>query len=143
MQRDGQTGVVWPLYMRSFLALSLYIYIYIYMYIVQCSGYWTTSDHQLYRVWVLETPFGLLIRLLQSQPHVTTITIIYLVTHLHSLHSYTPIFHSILSQSSRHTSHLTAHFMPPHSLRNCTVSRSRSLYTVKSKSRCDCRSVSQ
>jgi hypothetical protein len=34
-------------------------------------GLW---PHQLYRVWVLETPLGLLIRLLQSQPHVTTIT---------------------------------------------------------------------
>jgi hypothetical protein len=33
-----------------------------------------TSDHQLYRVSPLKTPFGLLIPLLQSQPHVTTIT---------------------------------------------------------------------
>jgi hypothetical protein len=32
----------------------------------------TTSEHQLWRVWVLETPFRLLIRLLQSEPRVTT-----------------------------------------------------------------------
>jgi hypothetical protein len=33
-----------------------------------------TSDHQLYRVSPLKTPFRLLIGLLQSQLHVTTIT---------------------------------------------------------------------
>jgi hypothetical protein len=33
-----------------------------------------SSDHQLYRVTPLKTPFGLLIPLLQSQSHVTTIT---------------------------------------------------------------------
>jgi hypothetical protein len=37
-------------------------------------GYLLTSDHQLYRVTPLETPFRLLIPLLQSQSHVTTIT---------------------------------------------------------------------
>jgi hypothetical protein len=29
--------------------------------IVQCSGYWTTSNHPLYGVTPLKTPFGLLI----------------------------------------------------------------------------------
>jgi hypothetical protein len=37
-------------------------------------GYLISSDHQLYRVTPLETPFGLVIPLLQSQSHVTTIT---------------------------------------------------------------------
>jgi hypothetical protein len=36
--------------------------------------YLITSDHPLYRVTPLKTPFGLLIPLLQSQSHVTTIT---------------------------------------------------------------------
>jgi hypothetical protein len=60
----------------------------------------TNSDHQLYRVWVLETPFGLLIRFyLQSHTFVTTITIIpYAFARLHNYNSYTPIFHSIPSQ---------------------------------------------
>jgi hypothetical protein len=34
----------------------------------------TSSDHRLYRVMPLKTPFGLLIPLLQSQSHITTIT---------------------------------------------------------------------
>jgi hypothetical protein len=34
--------------------------------VVQCWDHLTTSDHQLYRVSIFETPFGLLIRLLQS-----------------------------------------------------------------------------
>jgi hypothetical protein len=42
--------------------------------IVQCFGYLISSDHLLYRVTPLKTPFGLLIPLLQSQSHVTTIT---------------------------------------------------------------------
>jgi hypothetical protein len=37
------------------------------------------SDHQLYRVTPLKTPFGLLIPLLQSQSHITTITHNYLL----------------------------------------------------------------
>jgi hypothetical protein len=32
-------------------------------------GYLTTSDHQLYRVWVLETPFWLLIRFYYNLNH--------------------------------------------------------------------------
>jgi hypothetical protein len=36
--------------------------------IVQCWGYLTTSDYQLYRVTPLKTPFGVLIPLLQSSP---------------------------------------------------------------------------
>jgi hypothetical protein len=56
--------------------------------IVQCSGYLISSDHQLYRVTPLKTPFSLLIPLLQSQSHVTTITIIsYAVTCLHNYNS--------------------------------------------------------
>jgi hypothetical protein len=60
------------------------------LYVVQCSGYWTSSDHQLYRVTPLKTPFGLVIPLLQSQSHVTTITIISdAVTRLHNYNPYT------------------------------------------------------
>jgi hypothetical protein len=64
------------------------------------------SDHQLYRVTPLKTQFGLLIPMLQSQPHVTTITIIcYAVTRLHNYNPYTPIFHSlIVSITHIHTS---------------------------------------
>jgi hypothetical protein len=60
--------------------------------------YLTTSDHQLYRVWVLETPFWLLIRFYsQSQPHVTTFTHNYLLrlctfTQLQSLHANIPFY---------------------------------------------------
>jgi hypothetical protein len=46
-------------------------------------GYLISSDYQLYRVPPLKTPFGLLIPLLQSQSHVTTIT------HNYSLRSVT------------------------------------------------------
>jgi hypothetical protein len=42
--------------------------------IVQCLGYLTSSEHQLYSVSPLKTPVRLLIGLLQSQSHVTTIT---------------------------------------------------------------------
>jgi hypothetical protein len=54
-------------------------------------GFLITSDHQLYRVTPLKTPFGLLIPLLQSQSHVTTITrnYFYAVSPSHSLQSYT------------------------------------------------------
>jgi hypothetical protein len=62
-----------------------------------------TSDHQMYRVTPLKTPFGLLIPLLPSQSHVTTIThnyflrfatftrltIIHVRDYNHLLHSYT------------------------------------------------------
>jgi hypothetical protein len=52
--------------------------------------YLTTSDHQLYNVTPLKTPFGLLIRLLQSHTHNYNHTIIsYAVSHLHSLQFYT------------------------------------------------------
>jgi hypothetical protein len=37
-------------------------------------GFLISSDHQLHRVTPLKTPFGLVIPLLQSQSHVTTIT---------------------------------------------------------------------
>jgi hypothetical protein len=63
------------------------------LYSVQCSrflltsdlqmynirGYLIVSEHRLYRVTPLKTPFGLLIPLLQSQSHVTTFTHNYLV----------------------------------------------------------------
>jgi hypothetical protein len=66
-------------------------------------GYLITSDHQLYRVTPLKTPFGLVLLLLQFQSHVTTFTHNYLlrcatftqliITHVrnynHLLHSYT------------------------------------------------------
>jgi hypothetical protein len=62
-----------------------------------------TSDHQLYNVSPLKTPFRLLIGLLQSQSHVTTfthnyflcsatftqLTIIHVRDYNHLLHSYT------------------------------------------------------
>jgi hypothetical protein len=66
-------------------------------------GYQTTSDHQLYNVRPLETPFGLLIRFIYNlHPHVTTITIIYYaVSYLRSLQSYTfPILNLFVIQSS-------------------------------------------
>jgi hypothetical protein len=52
--------------------------------------YLISSDHQLYRVIPLKTPFRWLIGLLQSQSHVTTITIIfYALTRLHNCNPYT------------------------------------------------------
>jgi hypothetical protein len=41
-----------------------------------CAMLWflIVSEHQLYNVTPLKTPFGLLISLLQSQSHVTTVT---------------------------------------------------------------------
>jgi hypothetical protein len=66
-------------------------------------GFLTTSDHQLYRVTPLKTPFGLVLLLFQSQSHVTTIihnyslrcvtftplTILPVRNYNHLLHSYT------------------------------------------------------
>jgi hypothetical protein len=52
--------------------------------------YLIASDHLLYRVTPLKTPFGLVISLLQSQSHVTTITIIsYAFKRLHNYNPYT------------------------------------------------------
>jgi hypothetical protein len=62
-----------------------------------------SSDHQLYRVTRLKTPFGLVLLLFQSQSHVTTfthnyllrcatftqLTIIHVRDYNHLLHSYT------------------------------------------------------
>jgi hypothetical protein len=56
------------------------------IYIVQCSGFLISSDHQLYRVMPLNTPFGLVIPLLQSQSHVQlflTLLRVYTITILH------------------------------------------------------------
>jgi hypothetical protein len=71
------------------------------MYIVQCWWFLISSEHQMYRVTPLKTPFGLVIPLLQSQSHVTTITHNYLLrcyafTQLESLHvrKYNHSFHS-------------------------------------------------
>jgi hypothetical protein len=59
---------------------------------VQCWGSLIAPDHLLYRVTPLKTPFGLVIPLLQSQSHVTTITIIYYaVTRLHHYNPYTVV----------------------------------------------------
>jgi hypothetical protein len=84
--------------------IYIYIYIYIYVYILyKVTGYSMTSDHQLYRVTPLKTPFGLVLLLFQSQSHVTTFTHNYFlrcatftqltITHVrnynHLLHSYT------------------------------------------------------
>jgi hypothetical protein len=80
-------------------------------------GYLIPSDHQLYRVTPLKTPFGLLIPLLQSQSHVTTITIIsYAVTRLHSYNPYTPIFHPLIV-SITHIRTSNKHSV--HTLRSC------------------------
>jgi hypothetical protein len=43
------------------------------------------SEHQLHRVGILETPFGLVLRLIQSQPHIrnykfTTLLRVYTIT---------------------------------------------------------------
>jgi hypothetical protein len=74
------------------------------VHIVQCFGYLTTSDHQLYRVWVLERPFRLLIgfitisnHLVHSYTFVTTITHNYLLrcvtfTQLTILHANIPLY---------------------------------------------------
>jgi hypothetical protein len=69
---------------------------------VQCWGHLISSDHQLYRVTPLKTPFRLLIPLLQSSParnynhnyflHCVTftqLTIIHVRDYNHLLHSYT------------------------------------------------------
>jgi hypothetical protein len=75
----------------------------VYVCIVQCSGYLISSDHQLYNVTPLKTPFGLLVPLLQSHTHVTTfthnyfslcatftqLTIIHVRDYNNLLHSYT------------------------------------------------------
>jgi hypothetical protein len=63
-------------------------------------GSLTASDHQLYCVTPLKTPFGLLIPLLQFQPHVTTIThnyflLCYAFTQLQTLHANIPFSHSL------------------------------------------------
>jgi hypothetical protein len=92
--------------------------------IVQCSGYLISSEHQLYNVRPLKTPFGLFISLLQSQSHVTTITHNYLLrcatcTQLtiinvrdynHLLHSYTGwlLSYQLLSQIITHLT--SSHF---------------------------------
>jgi hypothetical protein len=84
-------------------------------------GYLTTSDHQLWRVWVLETSFGLLIRLLQSYTFVTTVTYKHLLrcvtfTELTILHANIPFL------TSSHTlRNPTANCMPPHSLRKTAL----------------------
>jgi hypothetical protein len=73
--------------------------------VIYCTmlGYLITNDHQLYRVTIFETPLGLVIRLLQSQSHVTSIihnyflrcatftqlTSIHVRNYDHLLHSYT------------------------------------------------------
>jgi hypothetical protein len=70
---------------------------------VQCCGYLITSNHQLYRVTSLKTPFGLVIGLFIILTHVTTfthnyllrcatftqLTIIHIRDYNHILHSYT------------------------------------------------------
>jgi hypothetical protein len=52
--------------------------------IVQCSGYWINSDHKLYNVYSLKTPFGLLISFITIFTFVTTITYS-TITRLHNL----------------------------------------------------------
>jgi hypothetical protein len=54
------------------------------------TAYLIHSDHKLYKATPLKTPFGLVIPLLQSHSHVTTVTIIsYAVTRLHNYNPYT------------------------------------------------------
>jgi hypothetical protein len=87
---------------------------FVYMHLhVQCSGYSTSSDHQLYNVTPLKMPVRLLIDLLQSQSHVTIthnyslrcvtftqLTIIHIRNYNHLLHSYTGwlLSYQLLSQ---------------------------------------------
>jgi hypothetical protein len=73
-------------------------------------GYLTTSDHQLYRVTPLKTPFGLLICFIYNLTRVTTITHNYFLrcvtfTQLTILHANIPFSHSL---------HNTFQIKPPH-----------------------------
>jgi plasmid maintenance system killer protein len=112
--------------------------------IVQCSGHLTTSDHQLFRVTPLKTPFGLLIRFItipitcnynHSQLSITLCHIYtaynltrswlqsqLFLTRLHNYNPYTPILHSI-----RHTvfiTHIHTSNKPSvHTSRNCFLPR--------------------
>jgi hypothetical protein len=91
-------------------------------------GYLITSDHQLYHLTPLKTPFGLLIPLLQSQSHATTITIIfYAVTRLHNYNPYTFITKITYSTLARLHSLQTLH-----SNLYCTIAHKVSWLTTSS-----------
>jgi hypothetical protein len=80
------------------------------MILYNVSGSSIASDHQLYRVTPLKTPFRLLIGLLQSQSHVTTITIIsYAVTRLHNYNPYMFVSKTTYSTLTRLRSLQTLH----------------------------------
>jgi hypothetical protein len=85
-------------------------------------GYLTTSEYQLYRVWVFETLFYLVLRFI-------TISTTRNYNHNHLLRCVTftqlTILHvNIPFLTSSHTlRNLTANCTPPHSLRNWTVSK--------------------
>jgi hypothetical protein len=72
-------------------------------------GFLISSEHQLYNVTPLKTPFGLVIPLLQSQSHVTTITHNYflgcyaftqLQIYMFVIKSLIPLLHWLTSQLS-------------------------------------------
>jgi hypothetical protein len=105
--------------------------------IVQCYGHLITSDHRLHRVMPLETPFGLLISLLQSQSHVTTfthnyfsrcatftrLTILHVRNYNHILHSYT---FTMADFSAINYYLKLSHTLHLHTSRVCLLSRPRS-----------------
>jgi hypothetical protein len=78
------------MYVRKYVCVCVCVYVCMYV-LYNIRGYLISYVHQFYRVTPLKTPVGLLIPLLQSQSHVTTITPIihYAVSYLHSLQSYT------------------------------------------------------
>jgi hypothetical protein len=94
------------------------------------AGYLTTSEHQLCNITPLRTPFRLLIGLLQSQSHVTTITHNYFLrcttfTQLTILHASIPF----LTSTHIHTSNKHS----VHTLRNCFLPRTYCLALLKLK----------
>jgi hypothetical protein len=79
------------------------MYFLLKMILYNVTGYLITSDHQLYRVTPLKTPFRLLIRFIYNFTHITTfthnyllryvtftqLTILHVCNYSHLLHSYT------------------------------------------------------
>jgi hypothetical protein len=86
------------------------MFIYIYTILYDVRGYLTTSDHQLYRVSIFETPFRLLIRFIYNLTFITT------VTHSHLLRCVTftqlTILHANILFS--HSLHNTFQIKPSH-----------------------------
>jgi hypothetical protein len=93
----------------------IYIYTHTHVYIVQCLGTWPLLTTSCTVFGYLRSRSDWYFVLLQSQPHVTTITIIYYAfARLHNYNPYTPMLHSICHRlhntlqikASIHTLHL-------------------------------------